>query len=204
MDWLIEGLSLLLFAVWTTPKTWVANATLTAAEMNTYVRDNTADLDARQYPTRLTTNTTAVGTDANTDEKTLATYNLAAGKLATNGQAVRVTVAFQFAATANTKTIRVKFGSTNVLSVAYGGVGATGGAVWADVVITRTSPTGQKAIGHATSSILGNYSATVNDSTYAAPAETLAGAVEIKVTGQNGTAAASDITHQFSMIMFVP
>lgn len=36
---------------WTTPKTWTAGDTLTAADMNTYVSDNDADLDLRTVKT---------------------------------------------------------------------------------------------------------------------------------------------------------
>jgi hypothetical protein len=32
---------------WTTPRTWVAGEVVTASQMNTHVRDNLADLDAR-------------------------------------------------------------------------------------------------------------------------------------------------------------
>lgn len=35
---------------WTTPKTWTTGDVLTAADMNTYVRDNTSDLDTRLTP----------------------------------------------------------------------------------------------------------------------------------------------------------
>lgn len=38
---------LLLIGAWTTPRTWVANEVVTAAIMNTHVRDNLSDLDSR-------------------------------------------------------------------------------------------------------------------------------------------------------------
>ena len=35
---------------WTSPKTWVVSDVLTASDMNTYVRDNTSDLNTRLTP----------------------------------------------------------------------------------------------------------------------------------------------------------
>lgn len=48
---------------WTTPKTFTAASVLTAAEMNTYVSDNTAALAARAYFVPLTTPLTSTSWD---------------------------------------------------------------------------------------------------------------------------------------------
>ena len=48
---------------WTTPKTFTAASVLTAAEMNTYVSDNTAALAARAYFVPLTTPLTSTAWD---------------------------------------------------------------------------------------------------------------------------------------------
>jgi len=59
---------------WTTPKTFKATDVLTASEMNTYVRDNTAALAARAYFIPLTTPLTSTSWDGasfSTTPKTL-------------------------------------------------------------------------------------------------------------------------------------
>ena len=58
---------------WTTPKTFVATDVLTASEMNTYVRDNTAALAARAYFIPLTTPLTSTSWDGDARSTTAKT-----------------------------------------------------------------------------------------------------------------------------------
>lgn len=144
---------------------------------------------------RLTTVTTQVGTDANTNEKDLATYSLPAGSLATDGQAVKITAFGTVAANGNTKTIRIYFGST----VIRARVTTANGVAWYfEGTVVRTSATAQKATADITISGPGPAPE------YTTPAETLANAVTIKVTGQNGTGQANEIVLQGLMVEVLP
>ena len=58
---------------WTTPKTFTAGSVLTAAEMNTYVSDNTAALAARAYFVPLTTPLTSTSWDGDARSTTAKT-----------------------------------------------------------------------------------------------------------------------------------
>lgn len=143
----------------------------------------------------ITYSTTAAATAANTTETDLWSFSLPASTLVENGQAVRVIVHGATAANANTKTLRLYFGSTLVGSMS----GAANNNTWsfqADVI--RTGATTQQAnvLG-----FLGTITASAN--AFTTPAETLSGAITIKVTGQNGTAAASDITFNAATVEFL-
>ena len=140
-------------------------------------------------------NTTKVGTDADTVEKTLITYSLPANRLGVNGQAVRITAWGSTAATGNTKTIRLKFGATTIRAI---GPSAINGLDWRiDSLVVRTGATAQDAM--ATESL----DTVAQDTTITTPAETLSGAVVIKITGQNATAAANDIVAEGMLIEFI-
>ena len=65
---------------WTAPRTWVTGEIVTAAIMNTHIRDNQVDLDRRTSPTEATVNTgQSTSSTSYTD-------------LATAGPAVTVTI----------------------------------------------------------------------------------------------------------------
>jgi hypothetical protein len=132
----------------------------------------------------LTVSTTQTGTTAVTTEEDLWTYSLPANTLSSNGKTVRITGWISTAANANTKTVRVYFGST---VIATRNTATASLLMWFEAYVVRTSATAQ--IGRARRDVEQgalNYSFTT-------PAETLTGAVTIKITGQNGTASANDI-----------
>ena len=72
------------------------------------------------------------GTPATTTETVLKTWDLPAGALATDDQGIRIHAFGLFAVNANTKTVRIKFGATTVLTYAGSGEadGGGGGRRW--------------------------------------------------------------------------
>lgn len=145
-------------------------------------------------PSVLHKSVTSASTGANTDETTLWSYSLPAGTLASDGQAVRITVFGETASNTNTKTVTLKFGATTLGARTT----TTSGATWQAVAtVMRSGATAQVATAqsHITSGIVQNTTA---------PAETLANAVTIALTGTNGTASDGDITFKGAIVEFLP
>ena len=136
---------------------------------------------------------TDVGTDADTAEKTLKSYTLPGGTLASDGDALRIVAAFRCAANANTKRMRIKFGATTIADSTAVAANARNFLVIA--VVWRRSATAQLAKVFAAQGVPGQNwtSALGGNHETATPAETLASDVVIAVTGQNGTASANDL-----------
>jgi hypothetical protein len=131
----------------------------------------------------LTTTTTSAGTTAVTTEEDLFSYSLPANVLSANAKAVRILAFGRTAANGNTKTIKLYFGGTVVASRS----GAFNGQDWfLSATVIRTSASAQLAIGQG--------SVNSDDrNTRSTPAGDTTTALTIKMTGQNGTAAANDI-----------
>lgn len=139
--------------------------------------------------------TTAVGTDADTNEKDLMTFSLPADSLSADGKVVRINAWGSIAANGNTKTIRLKFGDATILTI---GPTTGSGLDWRmNGIVIRTGAETQDAM------ITGSLDTVAPDTTVSTPTETLSGAVVIKVTGENGSAAASDIIAEGMMIEFL-
>ena len=85
------------------------------------------------------------GTPATTTETTLKTWDLPAGALATDDQGIRMHAFGSFAANANDKTVRIKFGATTVLTYAGSSTGTGGGGWRAQVDLFRTGGHGAKS-----------------------------------------------------------
>jgi hypothetical protein len=125
-----------------------------------------------------------VGTIANTSETDLAVTNIAGFTLTNNLDAVEFWAAGTYGATANNKTIRVKLGATTLLDT---GVRAINGGDWAiDGKIIRTGASAQRATIRFLAPAF-----TTNE--YTTATEILGNNLLLKITGQNGTAAANDI-----------
>lgn len=135
----------------------------------------------------------ANGTTVETD---LATYSLTAATLGTNGAAVRIRAFGQGAANTNTKTLKIYFGATVVTTVAFATATYLAWEITAEV--KRTAAATQIAIGVANVHLYGGLSVT-----YTTPAETLANAITIKVTGQS-SAASNDLTLKSFSVDYVP
>lgn len=128
----------------------------------------------------------AVCTIADVLETNLITYTLPAGALNANGRGLKITTWGNFAATANVKTIRVYLGATPIANSAVLSASPNNLPYSGIFNIVRT--------GAATQISMGNQGIGTSFLTnQAAPTETLSGTVVIKITGQNGTAAANDI-----------
>jgi hypothetical protein len=139
-----------------------------------------------------TTQTGNVGTG----EDTLFTYVLPGSALNANGDSIRGYVVGTYAATANNKNIRVKFGATTIF--ATGAIAANVGDWRIDFDIIRTGATTQKCIARYTSS-----NTTLDETCdYTTAAETLAGLVTILVTGE--ATANNDIVGEIFKISFEP
>ncbi len=140
-------------------------------------------------------NTTAVGTDANTAEKDLITYSLPANSFSADGRGVKITAWGSVATNGNTKTIRLKFGATIIRQIGPSGMN---GLDWRiDGLVIRTGATTQDAMATEFLDV------SAQDTTISTPAETLSGAVVIKITGQNGTASANDILAKGILIEYL-
>ena len=131
-----------------------------------------------------------VGTDADTNEKTLFTYTLPANSLATNNHGIKILAWGTTAANANTKQVKVKFGSVTIYdSTAI----ASNDNPWMyETEIYRTGASAQDflqkfGVFNAVA-ILPGFVSTL--------AEDLTANVVIEVTGQNGTGTANDIVAQ--------
>lgn len=137
------------------------------------------------------------GNNTSTGETTLDSYSVAANLLNANGRGLRITAWGTFAANANTKTVRLKFGSTDLTSGAF--TGTTNGGSWkVSATILRTGAATQTAVcdwGTTTGTVSRQGNVT-------SPAETLSGAVTLALTGQSGTAS-NDITSAALHIEFL-
>lgn len=139
---------------------------------------------------------TTQGTTAITTEETLLSYSLIASSLTTDGRGVRIRAWGTTAANANLKTIKLKFGATNVLDT--GAVASNGETWYFEADVYRTGAATQDAIGKPFF-----YLAGINGGQITTPAETLSGAITIAVSGQNGTAAANDIVAEGFSVEFI-
>ena len=128
-------------------------------------------------------NTGSVATTAVTTAEDLMTYTIPAGTLKV-GQRVRLKAFGNFAANANTKTLRMWYGGLN----AGGWAGATNGADWQiEVEVEITTATTQE---YTRQSLVQGNGASIGRATGTIDNEA---AVIVKLQGQNGTASAGDI-----------
>lgn len=134
--------------------------------------------------------------NSGTSETDLMSYTLPAGQLANDGDRIEILGSFQYAANANTKTLKFKFGS---YSATWGSseVTSSGGPVKFTATIIRTSATTQKIVWEF-SPQFGTHS-TVNST----GSETLSGAVTLKFTGESNTAS-NDITQKTMTVTYYP
>ena len=134
----------------------------------------------------LTTQLTSTGTIANTLETDLLTYTMPANTLGKNNQGLEIVAWGSVAGNTNVKTVRLYFG-TNVL-MSNDVTTAPNGLSWYfhGWIGRRTSAT-ETAVGD------GKVGAVNQTAVKGTLATDLTSSVIIKVTGQNGTAVASDI-----------
>lgn len=138
---------------------------------------------------------TAVG-NVGVGEDTLNTYTIPASTLAVNGESLWIRKVFSFAANANIKQVKIKYGATTIY--ASGAVAQNGGSVVIDIAITRTGAATQIVgimMQASTASLL------PLPTPYSTTAETLSGTVVLLSTGE--ATADNDIVERTSVIEFI-
>lgn len=136
----------------------------------------------------LSINTTAVGTDADTDEKTLMSFPLPANTLLRDGQGIRIKAWGRTGANGNTKTVRIRLGGLVAGTILFTLTGAFNDKDWSVEAITyRTGVGSQDMISEGKSS----ETATIVTFRNGSVDETTE--LEVVISGQNGTGAANDI-----------
>ena len=144
----------------------------------------------------LTINTTTVG-NVGTGEDDLRTYSVPAATLAVNGDHVEFEAAGTFAATANNKRVKAKFGATTILDTGVLAITAAGDWQITGKVI-RTGAATQKCVALFTCTDAAL--PTLTD--YSTAAETLSGAVTLKLTGE--ATANNDIVQELLIVRLLP
>jgi hypothetical protein len=136
----------------------------------------------------LNVNTTEVG-NVGAGEDDLITYTVPADTLTSAGQFLHISASGQFAASANNKRLRAKFGATTLFD--SGALAITAASDWTlEGWIIRTGAATQEAYVEFQCS-----DATVPaDAQYSTPAETLSGTSVLKLTGE--ATADNDIVHK--------
>lgn len=135
--------------------------------------------------------------NATTTETTLRSVTIPGTSLNANGTSIRFKYSGTFAATVNTKQLKVKFGATTFFD--SGALAITAATDWViEGEIIRTSATAQKCCAtlSTSSATLAAYAS------YRTAAETLSGNVALVITGQ-GTAN-NDIVYEMSTIDWMP
>lgn len=145
---------------------------------------------------RLNVNTTTVG-NVGAGEDDLMSYTLPAAVLANNGEAIEFKRGGTFAASANNKQLRIKYGATTIFDT--GVLAITSASDWyAEGMIIRTGATTQKAIvTFRCSDVLVTVA-----TDYTTPGETLSGTVVLKATGE--ATSDNDIVEELCTIDWRP
>lgn len=141
-------------------------------------------------------NTGSIGTDADTLEKTLMSYDLKANSFNQNGRGVRINAWGTFANNVNIKSVRLYFGAT-VLVINDITTTPMGGDWHFTAMVLHNAANSQEAIGFAHVQFV---SQSIDRT---APTENQAADITIKVTGQNGTAAANEIVCEALLVEFI-
>ncbi len=143
----------------------------------------------------LSAQTGSVGCTAGGVDATLFTFTLPANSLSANGKGVRISTHGTGVNNANAKLVQLFFGATAVESQALTSAQANRWA--ADAIVLRTGATAQQARG----TFLQGGVVQLDDVVQTTPAETLSGAVVIKVTGN--CTAANDILGNAMIVEFL-
>lgn len=147
-------------------------------------------------PRQLTVNTTTVG-NVGTGEDDLRTYSVPAATLAVNGDHLEFEAAGTFAATANNKRVKVKFGAATIFDTGVLAITAAGD--WqVNGVVIRTGAATQKNVARWTCTDAALPTAT----DYTTAAETLSGAITLKLTGE--ATANNDIVEELLIVRLLP
>lgn len=143
-------------------------------------------------PTTLDVDAAATG-NVTTGEDNIYSYTLPASTLAVNEQSLIIRVGGTLAGNGNSKTIKVKFGSTNIVNVT--GTFTSTWAITCELIRTGAATQDCNCMTVGASSGL-------THATITSPTETLSGTVAIVVTGE-GTAT-NDIVRETATVRFEP
>lgn len=143
----------------------------------------------------LTTNTTSTG-NILTGVDDLQTYSVPANTLATNGDRIKFRAGGTFASNANSKQLRVVYGATQLITT--GALLLNNGKWGVDCMIIRTGAATQKA----TCTLNTSLALLTTTTDYQTPAETLSGAVTLKMTGE--AVLTNDIVEELSSVEYMP
>lgn len=138
---------------------------------------------------------TAAVANSGVGETDLITYALGPSQLAATGDRVRIKAWGIAAANANSKTFRLYFGTTVVVTKTETAAGSVHWYIDAEVI--RTGAATQISIGGYNSVNTGSQVLT------AAPGETLSSPINIKITGQSAVGS-NDITSRGMIVEFIP
>jgi hypothetical protein len=139
----------------------------------------------------LSATATPVATAADTNETDLFSYTVPANLLGANAKGLRLTAWGVTGATANGKTVNVKFGGTTVLTSAAQAINDNFWRV--QVEILRSGASAQTAVGIVQYGANSGSASTTTRGVQTTAAIDTTAAIIFKVTGLNGTAAANDI-----------
>lgn len=144
----------------------------------------------------LGTITASVGNGADLTEDTLQTFQVPAGQLANVGDRLHIVAGGTFGATTDSKTARVKFGSSSAIGAITGSTaGQTTWAITVDIVKSGSSTQSVSAFAMHTNGSSGN-NVTLN--------QTDTNQLAVTVTGQNATnSVAGSITCRYLTVDFI-
>jgi hypothetical protein len=142
----------------------------------------------------LTTNTTDAG-NVGAGEDDLITYSVPAGTLATDGDYIEFTMTFTFAANANSKQIKVYFGSTAIYT--SGARLQNDGTLTVTGRVIRTGAATQDAAIEVSTNTV-NFD---DVAFYSTAAETLSGAITLKATGEG--VSNNDIVQKILTVKYI-
>lgn len=142
---------------------------------------------------------TAAVNPTNVTENNLFSYTMPAKVLNNNGKGVRIRAFATTAATAGTKRIRLYFGATVVVDTTATAFASAATAIMMIIDVLRVSKSVQVAVGLCQTAVVPTIGTTAPTTVSgllvnSAPAENTSNAIVIKLTGQNGSAVASEAT----------
>ena len=141
--------------------------------------------------------TTTVG-NVDTGEDNLSSYAVPSAALNANGDSIRFSAAGSIAGGATTKTLKVKFGGTTILTISQ--VAGTAGSWTVDGWVIRTGAATQKCYAAFHTSSTGT---AVASASYTTAAETLANSITLQFTGES-SATTDDVVQEALTVEWVP
>jgi len=192
---------------WTAPRTWAVGEVVTAALMNTHVRDNLLYLKsaldtiaAGDYPETLSNQIPATPpSNSGTAETTLFSYTLPADTLDVNGRKVRVMVSGTTSADSDNKVFRLYLGGTGGTKLWDSGNTTINNEWW-----TLEAEINRDGVGSQYSTVTalwarGGPGADLQALERTASSEDETGALDIVVTGQSSVG--SDRIYGYQMLV---